>query len=208
MSYVLRTTWRIGACVAAAAATAGCGGLASVATPPDPSARLPSASATPDPCANPQVNPALFPLTQLTLSVSELPPGGPQVEQISDGKMNNITNTDQRGFANPGNTYRIEDDVVLDASTQTASADYAQLRDAARTQFSTITSTSSPGALGCEADEFIGLTSTGYSQVGVALQDGDVIAEVMVVNSAAPVDPAFAAAIALAQDQKVAAASN
>jgi hypothetical protein len=208
MSYVLRTTWRIGACVAAAA-TAGCGGLASsVTTPPNSSARLPSASASAAPCANPQVNPAIFPVTQLTLSVSELPAGGPPVEQISDGKMNNITNTDQRGFANTGNTYRIEVDVVLDASTQTASADYAQLRDAARTQFSTITSTSSPAALGCEADEFIGKTSTGYSQVGVAFQDGDVIAVVLVVNSAAPVDPAFAAAVALAQDQKVVAASN
>ena len=31
--------------------------------------------------------------------------------------MNNTVNTDQRGFANVGNTFRIEDDVVLDPST-------------------------------------------------------------------------------------------
>jgi hypothetical protein len=122
--------------------------------------------------------------------------------------MNKITNTDQRGFATVGNTYRIEDDVVLEASTQTAAADYAQLRDAAKTQFATVTSTSTPATLGCVADEFVGKTSTGYSQVGVAFQDGDVIAVVLVVNSAAPVDPAFAAAVALAQDQKIVAASS
>ena len=115
------------------------------------------------------------------------------LEQISDGEMNNTPNTDQRGFANPGNTYRIEDDVVLDASTQTATADYPQLRDAAKTQFASVTTTSSLVDLGCQADEFIGKTVNGYSQVGIAFQDGDVIAVVLVVNSAAPVDPAFAA---------------
>ena len=62
--------------------------------------------------------------------------------------------------------------------------------------------------LGCQADEFVGNTSTGYSQVGVAFQDGDVIAVILVVNSAATVDPAYAAAVALAQDQKIVAASN
>lgn len=208
MSDIMRTTLVIGAC-AVVVATAGCGGAAAVATTaPNSVAGLPSASASAAPCANPQVNAATAPVTQLSLTVSELPPGGPPLEQISDGEMNKITNTDQRGFANVGNTYRVEDDVVLEASTQTAAADYAQLRDAAKTQFSTVTSTSPPLTLGCVADEFVGKTSTGYSQVGVAFQDGDVIAVVLVVNSAAPVDPVFAAAVALAQDQKIVAASN
>ncbi|MGH3579924.1 MAG: hypothetical protein ACRDU0_20520, partial [Mycobacterium sp.] len=110
--------------------------------------------------------------------------------------------------ANAGNTYRVEDDVVLDASTQTAAADYPQLRDAAKTQFVTITSTSSPANLGCQADEFVGKNATGYSQVGIAFQDGDVIAVVLVVNSAAPVDPGFVGAIASAQDQKIVAAAG
>jgi hypothetical protein len=122
--------------------------------------------------------------------------------------MHNTVNTDQRGFANAANTYRIEDDVILDASTQTATADYPQLRDAAKTQFSSITSTSTPSTLGCQADEFVGKTVNGYSQVGLAFQDGDVIVVVLLVNSAAPVDPAFAEAVATAQDQKIVAAAN
>ena len=208
MSYVTRTTLAIGAC-AVAVGTAGCGGAAGVATATsDPNSGLPSASASTSVCANPQVTSATSPVTRLALTVSELPPGGPPLAQISDGEMNKTANTDQRGFANAGNTYRVEYDVVLDASTQTATADYPQLRDAAKTQFATITSTSSPANLGCQADEFVGKTSNGYSQVGIAFQDGDVIAVVLVVNSAAPVDPPFAASVALAQDQKIVAAAG
>jgi hypothetical protein len=208
MSYVMRTILVIGAC-AAAVATAGCGGAAAVATATsDPRSGLPSASPSASVCANPQVTSATSPITQLALMVSDLPPSGPPLAQISDGEMNKTANTDQRGFANAGNTYRVEDDVVLDASTQTATADYPQLRDAAKTQFATVTSTSSPVTLGCQADEFVGKTSTGYSQVGIVFQDGDVIAVVLVVNSAAPVDPAFAAAVALAQDRKIVAAAG
>jgi hypothetical protein len=208
MSYVTRTTLAIGAC-AVAVVTAGCGAAAGVATATsDPSSGQPTPAASTSGCANPQVVAATSPVTKVALTVSELPPGGPPLEQISDGEMNRTANTDQRGFANPGNTYRVEDDVVLDASTQTATADYPQLRDAAKTQFATITSTSSPANLGCQADEFIGKTSTGYSQVGVAFQDGDVIVVVLVVNSASPVDPAFAEAVALVQDQKIVAAGG
>jgi hypothetical protein len=208
MTYVTRTTMAIGAC-AVAILTAGCGPLPGVATATsDPRTGQPSPSGSSSGCANPQVTAATSPVTQLALMVSELPPGGPPLEQISDGEMNKTANTDQRGFANAGNTYRVEDDVVLDASTQTAAADYPQLRDAAKTQFATITSTSSPANLGCQADEFVGKTATGYSQVGIAFQDGDVIAVVLVVNSAASVDPAFVAAIASAQDQKIVAAAG
>jgi len=208
VSHVMRTTLVIGAC-AVAVAVAGCGATASVSpTSSDPTVALPSASASTPACANPQVSSAASPVAKLTLTVSDLPPGGPVLHQISDGEMNNTTNTDQRGFSNVGNTYRIEDDVVLDASAQTATADYPQLRDAAKTQFSTMMSVVSPPTLGCEADEFVGKTSTGYSQVGIAFQDGDVIAVVLVVNSAAPVDPAFAAAVAQAQDRKIVVAAS
>jgi hypothetical protein len=208
MSYVMRTTMVIGACTIAAA-TAGCGSVAGGATTSSNSISVPpAASASPGSCTNPQLSSATSPVTQVALTVGDLPPGGPAVEQISDGKMNRIANTDQRGFANAGNTYRIEDDVVLDTSVPTAAADYPQLRDAAKTQFATITTTSSPLTLGCQADVFIGTAATGYSQVGVAFQDGDVIAVVLVVNAAAPVDPAFAQAVALAQDQKIVAAAT
>jgi hypothetical protein len=208
MSYVMRATLVIGAC-AVAAATAGCGGVASVATTtPSPTTSLQSPTASASGCANPDIAAVSSPVNQLALTVSDLPAGGPALEQISDGEMNDTVNTDQRGFANAANTYRIEDDVVLDPSTQTATADYPQLRDATKSQFATVTSATSPSALGCEADEFVGKTSTGYSQVGVSFQDGDVIVVVLVVNSATAVDPAFVAAVAQAQDQKIAAAAN
>jgi hypothetical protein len=205
MSHVMRIRLVIGAC-ALAAATAGCGGTAGVAST-SANSTLSSASASPASCANPQLSSSTSPVTQIAMTVNDLPPGGPSLEQISDGEMNSTANTDQRGFSNVGNTYRIEDDVVLDTSALTAAADYPQLRDAAKTQFTTITTTSSPATLGCQADEFVGKTATGYSQVGVAFQDGDVIAVVLVVNSAAPVDPAFAEAVARVQDQKIVAAA-
>ena len=208
MSYVTRATLAIGAC-AVMGATAGCGGDAAVATSTsDPTAAPPSVSASPSVCANPQVISATSPVTQLALTVSDLPAGGPPLEQVSDGEMNRTANTDQRGFANAGNTYRVEDDVVLDTSTQAAAADYPQLRDAVKAQFATLTSASSPPTLGCQADEFVGKASTGYSQVGIAFQDGDVIVVILVVNAAAPVDAVFTAAVASAQDQKIVAAGS
>jgi hypothetical protein len=208
MSHVVRGALRIASC-GVAAATAGCGAPSGLATAsPAPSTAVPTAAATAAACANPQVNSAHSPVERLALTVADLPSGGPSLVQISDGRMNNTANTDQRGFANPGNTYRIEDDVVLDASTQTATADYPQLRDAAKTQFATVTTTSLPASLGCQADEFVGTNSTGYSQVGIAFQDGDVIAVVLLVDAAKPVDSTFAGAVALAQDQRIVAAST
>jgi hypothetical protein len=210
MSYSMRTTLVVGVC-AVAVATAGCGGVASVATTSPTSSAAPpstSTSASPQACANPEITSGTSPVTQLALTVSDLPPSGPALEQISDGEMNNTVNTDQRGFANVANTFRIEDDVVLDASTQSASADYPQLQDTTRALFTTLKDTSSPSTVGCQADEFVGTTSTGYSQVGVVFQDGDVISVILVVNSAATVDPAYAAAVALAQDQKIVAAPS
>ena len=204
----MRGALRIAGC-GVAAATAGCGGTAALATAsPAPTTAVPTAAATAAACANLQVNAAHSPAERLALTVADLPSGGPSLVQISDGRMNNTANTDQRGFANTGNTYRIEDDVVLDASTQTATADYPQLRDAAKTQFATVTTTTPPASLGCQADEFVGTNSTGYSQVGIAFQDGDVIAVVLLVDAAKPVDSIFAGAVALAQDQRIVAAST
>ena len=185
--------WSIGAC-AVMGATAGCGG--------DPVGRNHDIGDTDCRAAIgvsvairrariPMSHQRPSPATRLALMVGELPPGGPPLEQISDGEMNKTVNTDQRGFANVANTFRVEDDVVLDTSTQAAAADYPQLRDAVKAQFATLTSRSSPPTLGCQADEFVGKASTGYSQVGIAFQDGDVIVVVLVVNSAAPVDAAF-----------------
>jgi hypothetical protein len=207
MSYIMRSTWTVGACAMVVVAVAACDATATIEpTASNPTATVPSASASPSACANPLVSSSTSPVTRLALTIGELPSGGPVVEQISDGEMHSTANTDQRGFANPTNTYRLEDDVILEASTQAATADYPQLRDAAKTQFASVASTSSLSNLGCQADEFVGKTVNGYSQVGIAFQEGDVIAVVLVVNSVAPVNPAFAASIALAQDQKIVAA--
>ena len=118
MSFVMRATMAIGAC-AVMGATAGCGAAmqrsqtASRTPPPDS-----AVSASPSRLVrNPQVTSATSPVLNSRSLSSDLPAGGPPLEQISDGEMNKTGNTDQRGFANTGNTYRIEDDVVLDTST-------------------------------------------------------------------------------------------
>ena len=184
MSHVVRSALRIAGC-GVAAATAGCGGAAGIATAsPTPTDGGADGSGDRSSVRESSGQLCPFPGHAARARVADLPSGGPALVQISDGRMNNTANTDQRGFANTGNTYRIEDDVVLDASTQTATADYPQLRDAAKTQFATVTTTSSPAGLGCQADEFVGTNSTGYSQVGIAFQDGDVIAVVLLVDAA------------------------
>jgi pyruvate/2-oxoglutarate dehydrogenase complex dihydrolipoamide acyltransferase (E2) component len=208
MNSIMRITLAAGGCTIAVAAV-GCGGTtAGTPATSNPTGAAPTASAAPVSCANPQVSSAKSPVSGLALLVADLPSGGPIMAQISDGRMNNTANTDQRGFANTGNTYRIEDDVVLDVSIQAASADYPQLRDAAKGQFATVSASMQLPGLGCQADEYIGTTSNGYSQVGVAFQDGDVVAVVLLVNSKAPVDAAFALAVAQAQDHRIAASAN
>jgi hypothetical protein len=181
----------LGACGSTSATTS------SSATPTNGAFGTPSSSTSPTPSAA---------ASALALTVEELPSGGPVLAQISDGEMNSTANTDQRGFANPDNTYRIEDDVLLDTSSQSAAADYAQLRDAAKSQVTTLSSSSSPTGLGSEADEYAGTTSSGYSEVGIVFQEGSVIAVVLIVDSDGTVDQSFAAAVAQAQDQKIVAA--
>ena len=208
MSNVMRKTLVIGAC-AAGVTLNGCA-LPGVptSTPSHRAVALPApATASPSACANPDVSASKSPVTTLALIVDELPSGGPVLKQISDGLMNKTVNTDQRGFANTGNTYRIEDDVVLDPSTQAAMSDYPQLRVAAKSQFATVARSASLSGLGCQADEYIGKTAVGYSEVGITFQEGDVIAVVLIVNASGAVDPLFAAAIAHAQDRKVVASA-
>ena len=125
----------LGACGSTSATTSS----SATPTPANGAFGTPSSNASPTPSAA---------ASALALTVEELPSGAPVLAQISDGEMNATANTDQRGFANPGNTYRIEDDVLLDTSSQSAAADYAQLRDAAKSQVTTLSSSSSPTGLG------------------------------------------------------------
>jgi|SRR5450755_936736 hypothetical protein len=188
---------------------AGCGSAAPAASSVSgTTAPLSSPSPTPGVCANPDVSPTTDAVTSLSLTVDQLPPTSVVLTQISDGKMNNTPNTDQRGFANITNTYRIEDDVVIDASTQTATTDYPQLRAAAQSQVTTVAGSSSPVGLGCQADEYIGTTSTGYSEIGISFQEGDIISVLLIVDSTGKVDAPYALAVAQAQDQKIVAAAN
>jgi hypothetical protein len=207
MITITRTPLVFGATVATLV-LAGCGSPMPVATSvAGPTAPGSSPSATPGACANPDVSPTTDAVTSLALTVDQLPPGGLTLAQISDGEMNSTPNTDQRGFANSTNTYRIEDDVVIDASTQTATTDYPQLRAAAQSQVTTVASMSSPVGLGCQADEYIGTTSTGYSEIGISFQEGDIIAVMLIVDSTGKVDAPYALAVAQAQDQKIIAAN-
>jgi hypothetical protein len=199
---------RVALAVGASALTVGLGACGSSSAADSPTASplsLPSSSASPSVSAVPTPSAAA---SALALTVQDLPSGGPLLEQISDGEMNSTANTDQRGFANPGNTYRIEDDVLLDTSSQAASADYAQLRDAVKSQVTSMSSSTSPGGLGSQADEYIGTTSAGYSEIGVVFQDGSVIAVVLIVDSSGTVAQTFAEAVARAQDQKIALAAD
>ncbi len=199
---------RVALAVGASALTVGlgaCGSSSATDSPTSSPLSLPSSSASPSSSALPTPSAAA---SALALTVQDLPSGGPLLEQISDGEMNSTANTDQRGFANPGNTYRIEDDVLLDTSPQAASADYAQLRDAVKSQITTMSSATSPSGLGSQADEYIGKTSTGYSEIGIVFQEGSVIAVVLIVDSSGTVGQTFAEAVAQAQDQKIALAAD
>ena len=129
MSDRKRVVVAIGACAVAAALSA-CDSSTATGTPtPSPSDTSvpPSSSSTATPSANAAAG-------ALALTIADLPVGGPPLTQISDGRMNDQPNTDQRGFANAGNTYRVEDDVLVDTSIQAATADYPQLRDATKSQ--------------------------------------------------------------------------
>jgi hypothetical protein len=183
VSNVMRAVVAIGAC-AATVGIGACGSSTTIATP------------TPSPSPSTAV-------AALALVVANLPVGGPTLTKISDGRMNNQPNTDQRGFANAANTYRIEDDVLVDTSTRSAAADYPQLRDATKIQVTTLSTSSTPAGLGSQVDEYIGRTSTGYSEIGITFQEGDVIAVLLLEDSAGTIDPSFAEAVARAQDQKI-----
>jgi hypothetical protein len=197
----IRAAVAVGACASGVGISA-CGSATTTATPsPSPSGVFvaPSSSATATPSASAVAG-------ALALTLAELPTGGLTLIQISDGRMNNQPNTDQRGFANAGNTYRIEDDVLVDTSTQSATADYPQLRDATKSQVTTLSSSLTPLGLGSQANEYIGKTSAGYSDIGITFQEGDVIAVLLLENATGTVDQSFAEAVARAQDQKILAA--
>ncbi len=203
---VVRAVTAIGAC-AATVGVAACGGATSAVTHSPTSAATPSSSVAASPSSSLATTPtSSVAAAAVALTLTDLPPGSPALTQISDGLMNSQPNTDQRGFANVANTYRIEDDVLIDSSTQAATADYAQLRDATKAQVTNVTLSSTLTGLGSQADEYVGTTSAGYSAVGITFQEGDVIAVLLLENAAGTVDPGFAIACARAQDQKIVAA--
>jgi hypothetical protein len=181
---------------------AACGSSTTTATPtPSPSGVVaaPASSATATPSASAAAS-------ALALTLAEVPTNGLTLTQISDGKMNNQANTDQRGFANAANTYRVEDDVLIDTSTQSATADYPQLRDATKSQVTKLSSSLTPVGLGSQANEYIGMTSAGYNDIGITFQEGSVIAVLLLENATGTVDQSYAEAVARAQDQKILAA--
>jgi hypothetical protein len=203
----VRAVVAIGAC-AATVGVAACGNSTTTITPsPSGVATTPSGGGATTHSSSIGATPTSNVVAAaIALTLTDLPPGSPGLNQISDGLMNNQPNTDQRGFANAANTYRIEDDVLIDTSTQSATADYPQLRDATRAQVNSLSLSSTLTGLGSQADEYVGTTATGYSDVGITFQQGDVIAVLLLENAAGNVDPAFAIACARAQDAKIVAA--
>jgi hypothetical protein len=205
----MRSRRRAVVAIGASALTVGiaaCGSPTTTATAtPSPSgvAAAPTSSATATPSASAAAS-ALA--SALALTLAEVPMNGLTLTQISDGKMNNQANTDQRGFANAANTYRIEDDVLVDTSTQSATADYPQLRDATKSQVTKLSSSLTPVGLGSQASEYIGTTSAGYSDIGITFQEGNVIVVLLLENATGTVDQSYAEAVARAQDQKILAA--
>jgi hypothetical protein len=196
MSNAMRLATAVGTC-AATAGIAACGSPTTTAMP-SPSALVvrPSSSATATASAGTVA-------ASIALVVTDIPAGGPPLTQISNGEMNNQPNTVQRGFANVTNTFRIEDDVLVDTSIQAATADYAQLRDATKAQVTTLAVSTTPTGLGSQANEYIGTTASGYSEIGITFQEGAVIAVLLLENSAGTLDRSFAEAVARVQDQKI-----
>jgi hypothetical protein len=96
--------------------------------------------------------------------------------------------------------------VLVDTSTQSATADYPQLRDATKSQVTKLSSSLTPVGLGSQASEYIGTTSAGYSDIGITFQEGNVIAVLLLENATGTVDQSYAEAVARAQDQKILAA--
>jgi hypothetical protein len=202
----VRAVVAIGAC-AATVGVAACGDTTTTLTPsPTGVASTPSGSAATTPTSSPATPTSNVVAAAIALTLADLPAGSPALTQISDGLMDNQPDTDQRGFANVANTYRIEDDLLIDTSTQSAAADYSQLRDATKAQVTNLSLASTLTGLGSQADEYVGTTSAGYSDVGITFQQGDVIAVLLLENAAGNVDPAYAIACARAQDSKIVAA--
>jgi hypothetical protein len=194
----------------AAAIAVGIGGCGSASTSPTSTAAgrtSPSATATPQPSASSSESATASSsgdlASSLALSVSDLPSGGPSLSQISDGLLNSVANTDQRVFATSDNSYRLEDDIVLDTSAAAAATDYSSIRDAAHGNVATLSSQSSPSGLGSQADEFIGLDSSGRSIIAISFQEGSVIVALLEVDSIGTVDQSFAESVAAAQDHKI-----
>jgi hypothetical protein len=195
MTNVMRIVIAVGMC-AATAGIAACGSTTTAATPsPSALAVTPSSSAT--------ASPSAIRVASIALVVTDIPAGGPPLAQISNGEMNNQPNTVQRGFANVTNTFRIEDDGLVDTSIQSATADYPQLRDATKAQVTTLAVSTTLSGLGSQANEYVGTTATGYSEIGITFQEGAVIAVLLLENSAGTVDRSFAEAVARVQDQKI-----
>jgi hypothetical protein len=207
---VLALTVGLITCLAACGGTTqpSVSGSASANESPSPGSAspTPSPSASSDQSPSPSSSGGLAP--SLALAESDLPTGGPSLSQISDGLLNNTANTDQRVFANSDNTFRLEDDILIDTSAAAATNDYSTFRDAAKGNVSAISSQSSPSGLGSQADEFIGTDSSGRSIIAISLQEGSVIVALLEVASSGTVDQSFAESVAQAQDQKIMAAGG
>jgi hypothetical protein len=123
--------------------------------------------------------------------------------QISDTVPQ--SEADQRIFRDQFNTLHIEDDVQVYPSPGDATSDYGSALNGIKSAFTTLSGHTTT-ALGSVSDEYLGTGKDGYSVVGIAFQEAEVIGVVFVEVASGTVDAAYAEAVARAQDQKIRAA--
>jgi hypothetical protein len=141
--------------------------------------------------------------TSLALTPDRFPSGGPTLTVVSDGLLNNVPDTVQRVFANADNTYRVEDDIIIDSSATQAQSDYATWRDAAKKNVATVSSDQKPSGLGSSADEFVGTASNGHSIVAIAWANGSVLTAVLFESATTAVDQTYAEQTAAVQNDTI-----
>jgi hypothetical protein len=178
------------------AAVAACGGGASPSTSPTA-----HASATPtSPATSHPATAAGY-----VIDTSQLPSGSQTWQQIADGLLNNVPNSHQRGWQNPGNSQRVEVDVLVESSAAGAQSDYATWHTDIMQKLSSPSTADCPsgmsGAASC--DEATGMTSDGKSQCTITWVDGAALAAVIMVDASGTVDQSYCEHVGVAEDDQI-----
>lgn len=177
---------------------AGCGSDA-LNTPSGKSSAAPAF----DPCKSAKA-PGTLKAEEIALGDSDVSQSG--ITQQSSSTLGNQANTVQRVFASSDSSTAVELDLVVNDSLAQAQSEYPTFSLSGKDQLQTVNSKSNPG-LGCKSDEFDGVDRNGIATTVVSLQEGQVIA-VVIVESSGSFNSSLAVTLALTQDQKITAAES